>query len=217
MVPSPRILKWGVLIIALFAITLVPFALFGEALERWTVAQMESERGALVLATIGAGLLVGDIFLPVPSSFVGTMLGALLGAAAGTIAAAVGLTLGCVLGYVFGHAAGPATAARLVGDEDYRLVSGWLERHGLVALVACRAVPVLAEASIVAAGMARMPPWRTLLVVMLANLGLSAVYASIGGMATNGWGLVAAFAASMLVPAVALLFAKLFRRSAGLG
>lgn len=211
MVPSQRILRWGSLVLALLAIALVPFALFGERLESWTVEQMQSDHGAAALALLGAGLLAGDVFLPVPSSLIGTMLGGLLGAAAGTIAAAAGLTVGCILGYVFGRKAGPAAAKRLVGKEDYRLVSGWLDRHGLIVLAACRAVPVLAEASIIAAGMAKMPPLRSLAIVALANLGVSAVYASIGDMAADGGGFLVAFAASMLIPAAALALAALLR------
>ena len=101
---------------------------------------------------------------------------ALSGGAMGTLLSAVGLTLGCGLGYWLGRQAGRSFAARRPGPDD-PLISSLLERHGAVVLVVCRGVPVLAEASVIAAGVLGMAASRFFLATTLANIGVGAAYA----------------------------------------
>jgi len=53
-------------------------------------------------------------------------------------------------------------------------------KYGTSALIVSRAVPVLAEASVVCAGVTRMPLSRFLIVTTLSNMAISAAYAAIG-------------------------------------
>jgi membrane protein DedA with SNARE-associated domain len=88
-----------------------------------------------------------------------------------------------------------------------------LDRRGLPILALCRPVPVLAEASVIAAGVVGMPFGRTLFVTGFANLGFSAVYALLGASAQTMLGFLFAAAASLALPALALLGANLARRA----
>jgi membrane protein DedA with SNARE-associated domain len=81
-----------------------------------------------------------------------------------------------------------------------------------VALLVCRPVPVLAEASVVAAGTLRVPFARFAVVVAAANVAISAWYASLGATAVNTRTFVVAFLVAALLPGLALLGRRWFVR-----
>ena len=171
----------------LLALIVVPFLVWGDALEAWTREALDG-RGGFAVALLGSALLTLDVVLPVPSSAIGMLLGASLGFAGGTLAGTVGLTLGCVLGYGIGGWSRVRGGAWGV-ETDGRAATA-LRRHGLLALVVLRPVPVLAEASIVVAGALGLPFLRVLLATAAANLAVSAAYAAIGAslpIGVAGW------------------------------
>ncbi|MFP2910635.1 hypothetical protein ACLESD_37460 [Pyxidicoccus sp. 3LFB2] len=85
------------------------------------------------------------------------------------------------------------------------------ERPGPWFLLVCRAVPVLAETSVVFAGTSRMPPRRFFTVCALSNLGVSATYAALGATAAQLESFLLLFAGMVLVPGLALAWVR--RRS----
>lgn len=197
--------RWAALTAALVAAVLIPFALFADdmdALAAQTVAHGTGWAGAAVLA----GLLAGDVLLPVPSSVLSTACGLLFGAAGGTAVSAAGLTAGCLIGYALGRGLGGEHLARLVTPQGAERVAALVARHGAWALVLLRGVPVLAEVSVVVAGMVRMPFGPFALAVSLSNLGLSAAYAVAGAWAWDGGAAaLLPFAAAVGLPAAARL------------
>jgi uncharacterized membrane protein YdjX (TVP38/TMEM64 family) len=209
-----RIGRWSSLVFALLALIVVPFALFGTMLDRWVADHLWNAGAPLISALLGAGLLAADVFLPIPSSLVATALGALLGAPLGTLVGTIGLTAGCVLGYATGALARTAFVEQLIASRDLHAVSHWLARYGVTALVLCRAVPVLAEASVIAAGAMRMRPSSVFAATTLANLGISAVYAGLGSLSTDAISFLLAFAASIILPGVILAAVSAVRRPA---
>jgi uncharacterized membrane protein YdjX (TVP38/TMEM64 family) len=210
---SARFRRGGLVIFGLLAFVLLPFALFGDQLEGWAAGLMRSPGTRAAVAAIGAGLLSADILLPIPSSLVLTTLGVTLGSIAGTLVGAAGLTIGSIIGYAIGRAAERAGARRLgVGGGD-PMIGRLLDTYGLAFVVACRAVPVLAEASIIAAGLARIPPRPCLIAAALANVGVAAGYASIGSWAADVSMLGAAFAASIAIPGLTLAIAAALKRT----
>jgi uncharacterized membrane protein YdjX (TVP38/TMEM64 family) len=210
---SRRAFKYLVFVAVLIALVVVPFLLFGAELEAWALRVMADDRSKAAVAAAGGLLLASDVVLPIPSTVVISALGALLGGIVGTIVAVIGLTLGCVLGYVLGRALGHDFALRHLGEKDFAYLADLLVRRGLPILALCRPVPVLAEASVIAAGVVGMPVGKTLLVTGLANLGFAGVYALLGASAQSIAGFLAAFAASLALPGLALLVANLARRS----
>lgn len=198
--------RWAAVAAALVAAVLIPFALFAddmEAVAAWVMANGSGWAGAALLG----GLLAGDILLPVPSSVVSTACGVLLGFAGGTLVSAAGLTVGCLLGYALGRGLGGERLARLVTPDGAERVSALVARHGAWALVLLRGVPVLAEVSVVVAGMTRLPFDRFLAATALSNLGLSAAYAAAGAWAWEGGAAaLLPFAAAIGLPAAARLF-----------
>lgn len=209
------ILRWSALALLLLAVVLVPFALWGERLDAWVADGSRHGGDTALPATVLAGLLVADGLLPVPSSLVSTLLGTLLGFAWGTLLGTAAMTGGVVLCYLLGRWGGRPMALRIVGSEGLARAADWLDRRGVPALALCRPLPVLAEASVIAAGAGGMPAGRVLATTALANLGLSAVYAGLGASAAGPWTFLLAVAAAFALPGVALLLSRRFRAAQG--
>ncbi|MBN2391458.1 MAG: VTT domain-containing protein [Anaerolineae bacterium] len=198
-------LGWIVLLVGILAFILVPFTLFGEAIEVWThnfleVASNQTGKVALVLAL----LLGGDIVLPVPSSIASTAAGFVLGFLRGLLTSWVGMTVSCMLGFVLASKMGHPIASRLVGEKELARLANLERRFGNWVLIVARPVPVLAEASILFAGIARIPFGRFMLLTTLSNLGISAVYAAVGAFSSNLNSFLLAFFGAILIPGVAM-------------
>jgi 3-dehydroquinate synthase len=163
----------------------------------------------LSLALLLITLLALDVLLPVPSSLVALLAVAALGAIGGYLVILIGLCLGASLGY-------------WLGAGYFRLLSNWLGlrswqpgqlayRLSTLSLVCLRGVPVLAETSVLAAGMQRYPLRQFLLVTTLANAGLALAYASIGSLLVEQNALLATILASMVLPGLFLGARSLFK------
>ena len=202
-------LKWGLLVVILLAIVLVPFFLTGNAIELWTKGFID-RAGAhpwLCAAVLGA-LLASDILLPIPSSIVSTACGMLLGVTMGSAVSLLGMTTSCILGYWLGRGWGRALAVRLVSSDDLDSFQSLHSRFEDWAVVISRPIPVLAEVSVLFAGLSRMPASRFFLLSTLANLGVSLGYGLVGAYASNANAFFVAFAGAMLVPGLAMLLAR---------
>ncbi|MBK1702989.1 hypothetical protein [Halochromatium glycolicum] len=138
---SPRA-RGGLAIAIALLIPIIPFVVIGELPgERWL---SRADDNALLFGVAGAGLLAGDVLLPVPSSIIGTLLGARLGLIAGLLWCWSGLMLGNLIGY--------GTGRLLLGGLGERLPRA----PTLALLFLSRPVPVLAEAATFTAGAERL-------------------------------------------------------------
>lgn len=198
--------------VILLALVLVPFAAFGTALEARLLAALAvvGEHRAAAYTTIVA-MLVVDVLLPVPSSVVSTTAGAVLGFWGGLSAIWFGMSLGSLFGYALGRGGGPALR-RLVGAEDLERARSLLDRRGAVILVIARGVPVLAEATVLVAGAARMRLPVFLAMTMAANLAVALAYAAVGALALSAGSFFLFFFGLATVPAASwLLFDRVAR------
>ena len=117
------------------------------------------------------------------------------------------MTAACLLGYLFGRsAAGPAR--RFVGEPGLARATTLAAEYGPYAIAICRPVPVLAEASIIVAGLIGAPLTRFLPVVLWSNLGIALVYAAIGAFAMRVQSFLLAFLGAILVPGLAVLVTR---------
>lgn len=199
------LLRWGFFALLLFGFILIPFALFEGKMN--AVVQQSLQSGASVsfvsLAVIA--FLTADIALPIPSSFVLSTTGYLLGAAAGTGVCFVGMTVASLAGYWLGQHAGASLAQRLIGQRGLQQFRLFAQRYGDAVLVAFRAVPVLAEATLLMAGLSGMRLRRFLALVSLGNVVVSALYAWIGAVSASRSSFIIATAASIVLPTVIVL------------
>ncbi|GJN45698.1 MULTISPECIES: 3-dehydroquinate synthase [Pseudomonas] len=193
--------------LALFAVlVIVSFLLFEEPMQRLLASlgqQPADPVRALNLAVLVIALLALDVVLPVPSSMVSLLAVAVLGAVGGYLVIFVGLCLGSLLGYWLG-AGYFRIASGLLDIEDWRKAGRLANRLNTWSLICLRGVPVLAETSVLAAGMQRYPLRRFLVITTLANAGLAAVYGALGSFVAEDQVLLLAVMASMLLPALFL-------------
>jgi uncharacterized membrane protein YdjX (TVP38/TMEM64 family) len=201
--------RWVLLSTGVLAIILIPFFLFGEQIETWTESflQSASEQSTWVALVLGS-LLATDILMPVPSSLTSTAAGFFLGLAGGTVTSLAGMTVSCVVGYWLGARFGRPVANRLVGEQELARLEKLSQRFGDRVIVVTRAVPVLAEAAVLFAGISGMPMHQFLVLSTLSNLGISAVYAAVGAFSATVNSFLFAFGGSILVPLVAMILTK---------
>jgi uncharacterized membrane protein YdjX (TVP38/TMEM64 family) len=201
--------RWILTVVLLLAFILVPWLLFDEAITRMvgTAFASPAAHGPLAALLIVA-LLALDVLLPIPSSLVSVAAGALFGWLLGGLLIWLGMSLGCLLGYWLGAQAGRPLVRRLLGEAELEKAMRLSGRVDGPALALTRAVPVLAEATTLAAGAAGAPLDRFLVVTSLANAGIAAVYAGVGAAALSEGSFLLAFAAAVGLPAAGWLLAR---------
>jgi uncharacterized membrane protein YdjX (TVP38/TMEM64 family) len=204
-------MRWVILWVLLIGLVLLPFFLFESQFNELAARMTE---GGTPRALVGAGvlaLLALDVFLPVPSSIVSTGAGVLLGFWQGAAVVWLGMMAGCVVGYAVGFR-GSGAAGRLVGTESLERAGQLMARYGDVTIVLCRPVPVLAEASVVFAGLVRAPFGRFARLTALSNLGIALGYTAFGAFSMRLDSFLVAFVGALLLPGIAMLLARLTLR-----
>ena len=200
--------RWFLLSAALLAAILVPFFLYEEPITRWTQEFVEREGARWVVGGVLGGLLATDVLLPIPSSLVSTAAGYLLGLWTGSAVTWTGMTAACLIGYLLGATVGRGATRRFVGEEELQRASRAQSRFGNWVVVIFRAVPVLAEASVLLAGVVRMPFRRFVFLATLSNLGIALTYSAVGAYALEVESFFLAFGGAIVVPGVAMLIAR---------
>lgn len=204
-------MRWTTVLVLLVAAILVPFFLFEDHFNRLADEWMRAGGHPAYAAAGITGLLAADVLLPVPSSVVSAAAGVLLGFWRGAAAVWAGMTAACLIGYAFGAWAS-AAARRFVGQAGMTRAEQMSARYGDYALMLCRPVPVLAEASVIVAGIVRRPFGRFLGLTMGANLGVAMGYAAVGAFAMRVDSFLVAFAGAVVLPGVGLLLARRWTR-----
>lgn len=205
-------IRWCLLALAVLALITLPFVLIDESLTKSVEEFTRSGPSRPLIATVLTLLLALDVFLPVPSSLIATASGVLLGFMQGSLVTWMGMQAGALIGYALGRSAGRGAARRFVGEGELRRAEHSHCRWGGFSLVVSRAVPVLAESSVLLAGLVRMPFARFVAWTGASNAAISMVYASVGAYALETRAFLMAFAASMLLPGALLGANRIFRR-----
>ena len=197
--------RWISLVLLVLALVLVPFALLESRILSVASSFLHSSPGRVVAASAISLALASDVVLPIPSSLLGTASGMLLGLSMGAVVTWVGMQAGALLGYYIGSSVGTRAITRFVGFDELDRAAESHRRWGGLSLIATRAVPVLAESSVVFAGALRMPLPRFLALTGASNAAIAAVYAFVGAYALEARAFLLAFAASVIVPGCAMI------------
>jgi uncharacterized membrane protein YdjX (TVP38/TMEM64 family) len=201
-------MRWAILWALLIGLVLLPFFLFEAQFNALAADMVRSSASRWLVAGGIVALLSLDVFLPVPSSIVSTAAGVLLGFWWGAAVVWVGMMGGCLIGYAFGSR-GSGAAGRLVGTESLARASDLMTRYGDLTLVLCRPVPVLAEASVVFAGLVRSPFPRFARLTAYSNLGIALGYTAFGAFSMQIDSFLVAFVGALLLPGLAMLLSRL--------
>ena len=159
-------------------VLLVPFALAGQPVDRWFDQFRDAPPADGWIALVVLGLLTSDIIAPIPSSLVGAFAGVALGPVLGTVVVFSGLTLGCLVGYAASR--GVADLARPCATD--RWAGAWPNRAPVLAIVVARPIPLLAESTVIAAGLHRVRLARFVVACVVANLVVAIVFAAVPGV-----------------------------------
>jgi uncharacterized membrane protein YdjX (TVP38/TMEM64 family) len=196
-------LRYWVLVVLLLLFFLGAFLLV-ETLQPTFLSdpRVWMEARSVGAALAGVGMLVVDVVLPIPSSLVMILNGALFGILVGTLLSLLGALGAAIIGFLMGRRGGPLLV-RFVPPEDRERADRLLQDWGMLAIIATRSIPLLAETVIIMAGASSIP-WRTmLLATLLGSLPMSLLYAITGATA-------ATFANGLLSFSMVLLIAGLF-------
>jgi membrane protein DedA with SNARE-associated domain len=120
------------------------------------------------------------------------------------------MTLGCIIAYGFGK--GSRNAINRIPQSNIADIERFFNRHGNWAIVLARPIPVLAEASVIFAGISRMNFGQYMLGTSLSNLGISIMYAAVGSYSISVNSFLLALLGAISIPAIAWLFMYLGRK-----
>jgi uncharacterized membrane protein YdjX (TVP38/TMEM64 family) len=202
-------MRWLIVSLVILALILVPFVLFEETFNAAAERLIQRDTSGWYTTTAVAALLASDVFLPIPSSIVAAAAGVALGFVRGALAVWIGMSLSCALGYGFGAWAADA-ARRFIGEDGMDRAGRLAAHYGDYALVLCRPIPVLAEASVILAGIVRRPLGRFTSLTMWANAGVAMGYAAIGAYSMRVDSFLLAFLGAIAVPGLAMLAGRVW-------
>lgn len=143
-------------------------------------------QGKLAAAAAGVGLLVADVFIPVPSSILMLGHGALFGVALGTALSLAGSVGAAALGFALGRRGGNLLA-RLVTPAEKARADELLRKYGALAIVVTRPLPLLAETVSILAGASPMG-WGRLLAASAAGAFPASLLYALAGATSRGFG-----------------------------
>ena len=145
--------------------------------DRWVTANFG-------VACFSVGLLMGDVFLPIPSSLIMVANGALFGMGVGTLLSVVGNLGAAAIGFSIGRRGGKLLD-RVVPSADRQAADRLLSKWGTLAIILTRPLPLLAETTVIVAGTSSMA-WKNLwLGTFLGTLPIAIVYAVTGALAAS--------------------------------
>jgi uncharacterized membrane protein YdjX (TVP38/TMEM64 family) len=162
------------------AFVLIPFFLFGEKIDLWFAKFVEVKSvNPFFVAAVLYALLALDIILPVPSCLVGVACGYFLGPVYGWSVSFLSMSTSAAIGYMLGYYFSDY-AKKLVGKKDFSLLKCLHTKYSSILLLSLRSVPVLAEASVLFAGITKTAITDFALQVSVGNAIVSFVYVATG-------------------------------------
>ncbi len=145
---------------------------------------VQMEKGVIWAAVIGGGLLIADVFIPVPSSVVMIAHGAILGILPGFLVSLVASMGGAMLGWWVGRNC-QSWVLRQVPEVEQARAQRLFERHGIVAIVLSRMLPIVSETISIMSGLSGMGWKPVLLASALGSVPPALIYAIAGAVSTN--------------------------------
>jgi len=175
--------KLTMVILAIVFILLGPYFIWHEQMDAYFAS--ESYRQWLLSVRsyawlVGIGLIVCDLFLPIPTLPILAAMGTLYGTFTGGIIATVGLVLAGVVAYGLARLVGLKAARFLASRSELSDLQRFFDSWGAAGIIATRALPVVPEVMTVLAGLARMHLGRFLLSLFLGSAAVGFALAWVG-------------------------------------
>ena len=169
--------------------------------------QFASDRPVLT-ATFLSLILASDILLPIPANETNVAAGFILGFYWGFLVGLIGRSLSCIIGYWIGIKFARPVTRRFVSDKELKRLEKLYDRFGDWVVIILRTVPVLAEVSVLFAGMSKMPAFRFYLYTTLTNFCVSIVFSFVGAWSATFNSILLALGISVLIPLTIMLILR---------
>jgi uncharacterized membrane protein YdjX (TVP38/TMEM64 family) len=196
---------------ALLALILGPFVVWGEGFTQllsWEGTRSLLEQQRAWGWCVGIGLLVADLFLPIPGTIVMSVLGWMYGPFLGGLAAAMGSFLSAYCAYGLSRGIGRRMALRLAGRESLESASVWFSRAGGLTIAFSRCLPVLNEAVACLAGLSLFPHRQFVFAALAGSIPVGFAFAWVGHLGHKD-----SNSALLLSVAVPVILWGLYRRA----
>ena len=136
--------------------------------------------------------------LPIPSSLVMVLSGAAFGVAWGSLVALVGSISGEWIGFELVRRYGRGVSRGIVGADEFERFSAFFDRHGILAVMLTRPLPVVMETMSLVAGLSTMSRTAFLGASLAGTAPIVVIYAYAGAVSRQ---------VDSIVPAVVILVA----------
>lgn len=168
------VVRYACLLVAVMVLVCVPFVLFGQDYALPWLKSVEQRTGALALLSML--LLAADSLAPIPSTVVIMFLAAKAGTMVGIVASTFGLCAGVLTAAWFGQVAVGRIAPKFIPDAELSRLRENLQSRLVLTLACWRAVPVMAETSVILAAAAGVPIRRIFFATLVPNLLVATIY-----------------------------------------
>jgi uncharacterized membrane protein YdjX (TVP38/TMEM64 family) len=152
----------------------------GVPLEQMAIDWLDD--AGLGSAGLIVALLAADVLLPIPSSLVMVLSGAAFGIVWGSLLSLTGSILGEWLGFELVRRLGRRVTRSVAGDDELAQVNRFFERHGAVAVLVTRPLPIVMETMSLAAGLSGMTRRVFLIASFVGTAPIVVVYAYAGAV-----------------------------------
>jgi uncharacterized membrane protein YdjX (TVP38/TMEM64 family) len=166
--------------LAVMAIKLLLEDILGIPFEAFVTQALANPGAGAATAVIG--LLVVDLFLPIPSSVVMVLSGAVFGVTKGAALSMLGAMGRSILGFELARRYGRSGAARLLGDREISSLERTFDRYGAGAVFMTRPLPIVQETMSVIAGLSAMRRGPFLLATIAGTIPEVVLYAYAGSV-----------------------------------
>ena len=165
--------KLAAIAAGIIVLVLVPYFLWHEPMDAYFespefAAWVASARSYAWAAAIG--LLVGDLFLPIPASAVVATVGVIYGTFWGGVIGATGSFLAGLVAYTLARLAGRRASRFLANEQEMADLQQFFDTWGVGGIIASRAMPVVPEVLTFMAGLGRMHLGRFMLALAVGAI-----------------------------------------------
>lgn len=148
----------------------------------WLNNIKNSPGGLILLSVSSAGLLIADLFLPVPSSLLMMLSGFFTGLFWGSVINIVGSVGSAALGFWLCRILGKNFFEKITGKKDVERIKHFFDSHGIWAILLSRSVPLLTEVISCLAGLSPMLFRKFIIYTSCATIPVCIVYAYLGSL-----------------------------------
>ena len=175
--------KLPLIILAIVFVLLTPYFIWHDEMDAYFASESYQQWLGSVRPyawAVGIGLIVADLFLPIPAVPIMAAMGTLYGTLVGGLIATAGSMLAGLLAYGLSRLLGLKAARFLASDSERDDLERFFDSWGAAGIIASRALPVVPEVMTILAGLAKMHFWRFMLALALGSIPVGFVFAWVG-------------------------------------